>query len=403
MKIKNIVIINDFDYIQGGASKVAIETANRLSKNKNQKIYFFSGDSKDSNDIEKDVIKISTNQGEALKNKNRISGFINGLYNIKARKELEKLLRDLEKDNTIIHIHGWTKCLSSSVFDIIFKYKFKLVITIHDYFSVCPNGGFFNYNLNEICEYKPLSYKCIKCNCDSRNYFFKLYRLVRMFIQNKILKVIKKIKYIVTISDLSESVLKKYFNSNAIIERINNPIDIDVNRCCANIVENNYVLYVGRLAKEKGIELFCECISMLDKKAIVVGDGPLFYDLKKKYKNIEFVGWKNSDEVKNYMKKARYLIFPSKWYEGAPLTPIEAMQYGIPCLISEDCSAREYIKNNNGFVFESNIDDLIKKMDLIEKNLVECGKESFNWVNKLEKENYINKLNKFYSRIMEEK
>ena len=28
MKIRNVVIINDFDYIQGGASKVAIQTAN---------------------------------------------------------------------------------------------------------------------------------------------------------------------------------------------------------------------------------------------------------------------------------------------------------------------------------------------------------------------------------------
>ena len=42
MQVKNVVIVNDFNYIQGGASKVAIDTANLLVE-KNIKVYFFSG------------------------------------------------------------------------------------------------------------------------------------------------------------------------------------------------------------------------------------------------------------------------------------------------------------------------------------------------------------------------
>ena len=41
MKIKNLIIVNDFNYVQGGASKVAIDTANIL-KEDIEKIYFFS-------------------------------------------------------------------------------------------------------------------------------------------------------------------------------------------------------------------------------------------------------------------------------------------------------------------------------------------------------------------------
>ena len=33
----------------------------------------------------------------------------------------------------------------SSVFDVAFKMNFKLVLTLHDYFTACPNGGYFNY------------------------------------------------------------------------------------------------------------------------------------------------------------------------------------------------------------------------------------------------------------------
>jgi hypothetical protein len=46
-KIQNIIIINDFNYIQGGASKVAIDTANLLANNTDYNIYFFSGNSND--------------------------------------------------------------------------------------------------------------------------------------------------------------------------------------------------------------------------------------------------------------------------------------------------------------------------------------------------------------------
>ena len=67
MNIKTVVIVNDYDYIQGGASKVAIDTAKVLN-NANINVYFFSAVSnlKDNEKI-KGVKYISTNQNEALK------------------------------------------------------------------------------------------------------------------------------------------------------------------------------------------------------------------------------------------------------------------------------------------------------------------------------------------------
>ena len=141
--LKNIVIINDFDYTQGGASKVAIDTANLLCNDYN--VYFFSGDSSMTSTLNKKVIKICTYQGEALKNKNKLIGSINGIYNFKAKKMLKNVLKKLKNEETIVHIHGWTKCLSSSVFDICWKMNFKVILTLHDYFTACPNGGYFNY------------------------------------------------------------------------------------------------------------------------------------------------------------------------------------------------------------------------------------------------------------------
>ena len=116
--------------------------------------------------------------------------------------------------------------MSSSIFDILFKKKFKVVLTLHDYFTACPNGGYFNYKENKHCYIKPLTWKCVKCNCDSRNYIYKLYRIVRTFVQNKIVKLNKKIENVISISDFSEEKLVKNFNNKVNIKRIYNPIDI---------------------------------------------------------------------------------------------------------------------------------------------------------------------------------
>lgn len=359
-KVENVVIVNDFNYTQGGASKVAIDTARLLSES-GLKVYFFSAVNKEEENIQ-GVTYISTNQNEALKEKNKIKGAINGIYNFKAKRELKRLLKTLNPSNTIIHVHGWTKALSSSVFDIAFKMKFKVVLTLHDYFTACPNGGYFNYRQNEICHLKPLSWKCIKCNCDSRNYGFKLYRIVRQFVQNKIVKLNDRLEYAISISDFSEKILRPTLGKNTKVTRIYNPIDIDENAEKVDLSKNEYYLYVGRVSKEKGVDLFCQAISELGYKGIVVGDGDEKQKLETQFPNIEFTGWKNKDEVKQYMKGARALIFPSRWYETAGLTVLEAQALGIPCIVSSNCAGQEFVNVNNlgGAIFKDYNDLKIK-------------------------------------------
>ncbi len=397
MNVETVVIVNDFNYIQGGASKVAIETA-RILKETDIKVYFFSAVNKDE-DIISGVEYITLNQNEALKEKNKLKGALNGIYNIKAKNKMKELLKRLDSKSTIIHVHGWTKALSSSVFDIAFKMKFKVVLTLHDYFTACPNGGYFNYNKNEICKLKPLSAKCIKCNCDSRNYGFKIYRVLRQFVQNKIVRLNDKLENAISISDFSEKILKKTLGKNTKIARIFNPINIDVKAMIVNPEENNYYLYVGRISKEKGVDLFCEAVSNLNKRGIVVGDGEERKKLQKQYPNIEFVGWKNNNEVNKYIKGARALIFPSRWYEGAPLTPLEAMRYGVPCLISNVSAAIDYT-NNKDRTFCLNANDLEKKIVLYEKNIKESSQEAQTIFKKMTEKSYREEIIKLYKKIV---
>ena len=221
--------------------------------------------------------------------------------------------------------------------------NFKVVVTLHDYFTACPNGGYFNYKENEICRLSPLSKKCIKCNCDSRNYMFKLYRVIRQFVQNKIVKLNEKLENVITISEFSEKILKKTLNLKTKITRIYSPIETIKDEQKDDIAKNKYFLYVGRISKEKGVDLFCEAITELKYEGVIVGDGDEKARLEEKYPNIKFTGWKDKRDVKKYMKNSKCLVFPSKWYETAGLTVIEAQTLGIPAIVSKNCAASEFI------------------------------------------------------------
>ena len=359
MAIKNVIIVNDYAFINGGATKVAIQSATELSK-KGINVVFFSAVGPIDNAL-KDIAKvICLKQKDSLNCKNKIKGAIQGLWNFKASTEIEKLLKGYSPNDTVIHIHSWTKALSSSVFHVLRNKKFRVFVTLHDYFVTCPNGAFYDYRHNCLCNKKPLSVKCICCNCDKRNYFFKIYRVIRQFIQDHNVRKNHDLTY-VYISKNNYRIAKKWLEKNTDFIDVTNPIDLYNNKIDKNNFKNVF-LYIGRLSSEKNPELFCKAMIKLQKNGIVIGDGEMRSKLEEKYKSIHFTGWLSHEEIENYILQASALIFPSCWYEGAPLTIVEMLSAGLPCIVSDVTSATELISDGkNGYIFKSDdLNDLCK-------------------------------------------
>ena len=113
------------------------------------------------------------------------------------------------------------------------------------------------------------------------------------------------------------------------------------------------------------------------------------------------LGRDRTEEVKKYMKGARALIFPSLWYEGAPLTPLEAMSFAIPCAISKDCAGNEYITNENGVLIDcSDLEQVKKQILYLDKNVKKMGNNSLNYFYSYSKVDYVGKLKEFYEEMI---
>ncbi len=406
MRLKNIVVVNDYSYINGGASKVAITSAVELSK-VGFNVCLFSAVLPISEELNNSKVKvISINQYDILNNPNRLSAFFQGIWNKKAEEEISKLLKTLDRENTIIHVHTWTKALSSSVIRVAIENKFKIVMTLHDYFTVCPNGGFYNYNTQKICNLEPMSKKCILCNCDSRQYYHKIWRVLRQNKQNKKGLLPCGVKNYIYISEMSKNILAPFLPKDANFYYVKNPVDME-KKDPVDTAKNQAFVYIGRLSKEKGCLLFAKAAKELNLYAVFVGDGELKDEIKNIYPEAKITGWVDKAQVQNELENARTLVFPSLWYEGLPLTVIETLSLGVPVIVSDTCTAREVVKNNQtGLWFErGSLEDLKNKIKIMmdDKLVQSYGNNAYKeyWEQSFSLKNHIDELEKVYEDILE--
>jgi glycosyltransferase involved in cell wall biosynthesis len=114
-------------------------------------------------------------------------------------------------------------------------------------------------------------------------------------------------------------------------------------------------LFVGRLSAEKGAETLIEAWRALPNKRLdVVGDGPDRARLEAiASPNVRFLGQLPSNEVRTRMRQAEFLAMPSVWYEGFPMTVVEAFSTGLPVIASRLGALQEIIQDGvNGRLFE---------------------------------------------------
>lgn len=127
------------------------------------------------------------------------------------------------------------------------------------------------------------------------------------------------------------------------------------------------MLYFGRLSEEKGIETLLKSITHTPHIPLkIVGTGPLLQRLKNNAPaHVEFLGFKQGEELKQIVENAYFTIVPSEWYENNPLSVIESLAVGTPVIGSNIGGIPELINGNkNGFLFDAfQTRSLVKTID----------------------------------------
>lgn len=131
------------------------------------------------------------------------------------------------------------------------------------------------------------------------------------------------------------------------------------------------VVFVGRLAQEKGVDLLLDVWRRINPSGIrlvIIGDGPERENLMRLssgVQSVEWRGWLSRGDMLREMSSSKYLVVPSRWYEVLPLVMLEALGVGTPVIAPDHGGFPDIISSgDNGFLFTPNDEsDLVSVLD----------------------------------------
>lgn len=347
----HILIVADHAWINGGQSKVAIESALGLVGKGHRVTFFAAVGPADARLADAGIETVCLEQYDVNTAPSWLRFLPQYMWNRQAATSLQRVIAAMDPADSVVHVHAFAKAISPSVGPVLTRSPVPVVYTMHEFFLVCPNGGFYDYPRAQTCHRKPLSFSCVTQNCDSRSYMHKALRVGRQLLINHG-GLHTAFKHVIMISELQDQSSRPYMPDGVTYHRVSNPVDIADPGPKSE--PGKTFLFVGRVSGEKGIEHFCEAARIAGVEAVIAGDGPLREELQARYPEARFLGWQKPEQVTALMRAARVLVFPSVWYEGQPLTVFEALAMGTPVIVSDVCAGREAITDGrNGLWFKS--------------------------------------------------
>lgn len=362
-----ILLVNKFHYLKGGSEKYYFTLADAFSKMGHKVIFFSMKDEKNNPcDQEKYFVDNASVNGGL---KSKLNMVLHIAYSKEAYKKMMLLLKDTNPDLVILNlVHKQITC---SIIDAIktFNSNIPIVWTMHDLICACPAYTMINGEGN-ICE------KCLNGNfnnCRKNNCIHgsKLMSYLSTYEAKQIKRRgwYNKVDLYVCPSEFyKEKLTEAHFTKSPII-CLRNPLPFDTTYE-VNDHDEGYLLYFGRLTKEKGILSLLEMMKQVNYKLVILGTGPQESDLKKYVsdnclKNVDFKGFIKGKELQTYIKNARCVLLPSQWYENGPYSAMEAMALGKPLIVSSYGGLPELVEDGkNGFVFYT-ADELLGKINQI--------------------------------------
>jgi glycosyltransferase involved in cell wall biosynthesis len=351
-RVETVVVLNDFAHVQGGASKVAIDEAVALARAGLRVVFVAAGGPVSDALAAAPLTTICLDQPELLDVGRHPGVVLQSMWNRAAHARMAALLATLDPATTIVHLHGYVKALSTSPVAAARARGFRVVCTLHDFFSACPNGAFFDYVRAAPCRLRALSGACIAAHCDKRHRAHKLFRVARTAVQRRVAGFPARVTDFIALSRFSADFLRPYLPAGARFHHLENMIDVP-RLSPVPVAENRDVVCVGRLDEEKGVRLLAEAAGGLGLPLVFVGEGPMRPALAG-LPGVTITGWLSPAEVVERLSRARCLVFPSLWYETYGLSVAEAASRGVPAIVSDVAAPAERVVDGvTGWHFRS--------------------------------------------------
>jgi glycosyltransferase involved in cell wall biosynthesis len=378
-----ILLINNFLGIIGGVERYLSEIAVHLEKRGHRVFTITSG--------ARDGIAVRKGRDIIIPG---LSDFDTSL-DAETRKELVRHLEDISPDVTYYH-----NLQNVEVMETVTRYG-RPFIFAHTLDVTCPGGRRFLRTRSGFCRKGP-GLRCLIYPYIYRCNTIRPRRLLKSIKRVKLLKrVFKKQwekpgdtgfkKITVASSFMKKELVNWGIDENKIVW---NPLIPTVEIHCSRGSQHKQeispmrntrpiILFVGRLAAVKGVDVFLESAKMLENPAdiVIVGDGGQQKELEQIAKNmpsginVNFVGRKEGAELIDCYQKARVVVFPSVWAEPFGLAGLDALILGRPVVAFDTGGVSDWLSDGESGFLVKHLDKkgMAEKIDLLtgDKELAE--------------------------------
>lgn len=277
------------------------------------------------------------------------------VWSSSAYAEVRQILRSTRPE--IVHVHNTFMVTSPSVYTACKKEGVPVVQTLHNYRLYCPAATFLRNG--EICEecvqhslWRSVSHACYHgshAQSAAVAAMLAAHRLRGTWAND--------VDVYIALTEFSR---KKFIAAGLPAEKIvvkPNFVHPDPGVRSAR-TSGDYALFIGRLSAEKGVATLLAAWERMPREIplTIVGDGPLRHSLaswaqQKGLSNISFLGRLTRSGALDVLKRARFLVFPSEWYEGFAMTLVEAFACGVSVVVSRMGVMPEIVEEQRTGIF----------------------------------------------------
>jgi glycosyltransferase involved in cell wall biosynthesis len=274
-------------------------------------------------------VELYERRNEELHHLSPAQAAVSAFWSRRAASEVNAICEALNPD--VIHAHNTFLLISPSVYWVAARRNIPIVQTLHNFRLLCPQGTFFrNGGPCEDCLGKTL-WRAVAHRC---------YRgsMLQSAVLSGVLSVHRsagtyqnKVTRYIALSAFSRAC---FIAGGLPAARFR----IKPNFVCSDMRPNwgdrQGGLFVGRLAREKGIETLLEAVRIDgNAKVDMVGSGPYAAAVAKRFGE-RYLGFLPNHDVARRMRSAAFLVLPSVGHEQMPMTVLEAFSCGLPVIAS---------------------------------------------------------------------
>jgi glycosyltransferase involved in cell wall biosynthesis len=282
-------------------------------------------------------------------------------------RDLGALIHQEEPD--LAHFHNTFSMISPAAYHLCQKMSVPVVQTLHNYRLLCPRADFFrDGHICEECLGKTLPWPGIVYGCYHGSRVQTAVVATMLTVHRWLHTWDEQVDVYIALTEFAR---QKFIQGGLPAEKIVlKPNFVDPDPGMREGV-GDYGLFVGRLSPEKELLMLLEAWRKLRGISLkLVGSGPQEGEIRRFIQefalaNVELLGRRPRDQVFALMKKARFLVFPSGWYEGFPVVLAEAFACGVPAVATRLGAMADIVEEGRtGLLFvPGNPDDLSAKVE----------------------------------------